>query len=385
MQKKNSARKAISVLCGGQSTEHEISILSAQNVVAALDANRYLVSIIYISQTGHWYWSDDLTQFCAHDPIYLVEKNSAQPIYLAPGQPKQPWVLQNGARTPIDCDCVIPILHGTLGEDGAPQGLFEMLNVPYVGANVAASVLCMEKHIAKRLLRYAQIPTADWVTLNKYQLDNHHFEAIVANLGSVFFIKPVRLGSSVAVSKVTNEVQFKRALELAFQYDEDVIAERAIEGREIELSVLGNAQLQVTAPGEIVTHYSFYSYRAKYLDPDGAQVIVPADLPDDVIEKAQGIALRAYQALQCEGMARVDCFVTAKGDVIVNELNTIPGFTNISMYPKNWQVAGKSCAQLFDELIALACNRYERRKKITAKLARVHIEENADYIQEDSA
>jgi len=372
MKQAATGKKAITVLCGGQSTEHEISILSAQNVVAALDKQKYDVSMIYISQTGHWYWTDEVDLFCAHDPVYLVEKNKAKLVYLAPGQSGAPWVCQAGAQNAIACDCVLPILHGTLGEDGAPQGLLEMLNVPYVGTNVAASVLCMEKHIAKRLLRFAHIPTADWVTLNKYHMDDHDYEAIVADLGSVFYVKPVRLGSSVGIAKVENEKQFSDALENAFQYDEEVIAEREVVGREIELSVLGNETLQVTVPGEIVTNHAFYSYEAKYLDPDGANVITPADLDDAIVEKAQEIALRSYKALHCEGMARVDCFVTAEGEIFVNELNTIPGFTDISMYPKNWQAAGKSSTVLLDDLIDLALQRFTRKKQLSAKLARVH-------------
>ncbi len=355
----------ICVLCGGQSAEHEISVLSACNVVKALDSSKYEVSVAYISHSGAWYYFDNLESFihAAPDQQRLCK---GQPVALLPGHPKEPLVAIDDAQRRYRVDCVIPILHGTLGEDGAPQGLLEMLNVPYVGAGVSPSVLCMEKHIAKRLLHHAGLPTSNWKTFFQHEVNEKTYLDVQAELGPIVFVKPVALGSSVGISKVKNAHEFSRAVMNAFCYGNQIIVEQYIAGREIEVSVLGNEKPVAALPGEIIPHHEFYSYDAKYTDPNGANAETPAQLLPDIIERVQKLAVSAFQVLQCSGMARVDFFIN-DDDVVINEVNTIPGFSDISLYPKNWEASGLSWSQLFDELIRLALARHQHNQTVSKR------------------
>jgi len=360
----------ITVLCGGQSTEHEISVLSARNVVVALDRKKYEVSVIYITRQGRWYLLKDDEHIHTSELQQLITTKHAEALTIMPGDPKHPWVLGNDTNHRVRTDCVLPILHGTFGEDGTMQGLLEIVNVPYVGAGVVGSALCMEKHIAKSLLRFANLPTADWLCIDQNTRDDFPYAVVSKELGETVFVKPVGLGSSVGISKVRNAKEFDTAIREAFQYDDQVIVEKCITGREIECSVLGNQSPVASLPGEfIVSQHEFYSYEAKYLDPASAEFITPADLPEATVVRIQQLAVEAFKVLQCVGMARVDFFVTEEQEVIINEVNTIPGFTDISMYPKNWKASGLPYSELLDDLIRLALARHDRE----ASLSRVFV------------
>ena len=352
-----SEKKSIVVLCGGQSAEHEISILSARNVVAALKLNQFDVSVIYLSQQGAWF----LVDFDKDD----VDAQEEKRVVLVPGNPKAPFVLAHNMSQSISVDCVIPMLHGTCGEDGSVQGLLDILNVPYVGSDVLGSTLCMQKHIAKRLLRFAGLPTTDWVRLDKNAMNQFDYHVISRELGTTFFIKPSALGSSVGISKVHNQQQYNAAVGNAFRYDNEVIAERFVDGREIECSVLGNDEPVASLPGELITTHEFYSYEAKYLDSNSLKIITPADLPEATVCTIQDLAIEAFKVLQCHGMARVDFFVTEEQEIFINEVNTIPGFTSLSMYPKNWEASGLPFAELLASLIQLSIARYRHQSELS--------------------
>lgn len=364
----------VSVLCGGQSAEHEISLLSANNIIQSLDQNQYEVSVIYITQQGQWRLIKNPLAVLQNGPEALAHKSFSQPIALMLGEGKRPWMTLENPREYHAADVVIPVMHGTLGEDGTLQGLLEMLKIAYVGCGVLSSALCMNKAMTKQVIRAAGIPTADWVTLNCFDTSHHNYTAIANKLGKTLFLKPVSLGSSIGISKVNNATSFTHALHEAFRYDDTVLVEPHIKGREIECSLLGNENPIVSLPGEVVTHHDFYSYEAKYLDPHGAEVITPADLSREIVSRIQAIALNTYRTLQCEGMARVDFFLTDTQDIFVNEVNPIPGFTDISLYPKNWQVSGVTTAKLLDDLIQLALARHQRR----GVLSRVRLVESSE-------
>lgn len=353
----------ISILCGGQSTEHEISVLSARNIAEGLDKNKYAVSMIYITHTGAWYWIENQNNFATH-PQQFVEKNQAEPITVPLGE-KNVWMSLRDPKKRFAVDCVFPVLHGTKGEDGTMQGLLEIMDIPYVGSGVLGSALCMDKHVTKEVLRFAGIPTTDWITLKEKEMNDYSYAVVKKKLGSPFFVKPATLGSSVGISKVNNEGEYKAALKSAFKFDSRVLLETLMRGREIECSVLGNEEPIASLPGEIMTGqaHEFYSYTAKYLDPDGAKVITPAKLPTSVVKRVQDLSVQAFKVLHCSGMARVDFFVDGE-KVVINELNTIPGFTNISMYPKNWVVSGVTYGDLLDDLIQLSLSQYHNRQAL---------------------
>lgn len=360
----------ISVLCGGQSTEHEISILSARNVASALDKDKYHVSVIYITQEGAWYLLENIESFLQTEPSHLVQQDICEPITAVFGDTRHTWGSLRDLKRRYAVDCVFPVLHGTQGEDGTMQGLLEILNIAYVGSGVIGSAICMDKHTTKQLLCQSGLPTTNWVTLNKSDFEEYPEEYSYSNiskqLGTTVFVKPATLGSSVGISKVRNENEYRMALDLAFRYDHRVMVESSVKGREIECSVLGNDDPVASLPGEVVTAstHEFYSYTAKYLDPDGARGIAPADLPNSVVVRIQELSIKTFKVLQCVGMARVDFFVDSE-EIIINEVNTIPGFTNISMYPKNWIATGISYSELLDDLIQLAMA--HRQQKMCVK------------------
>jgi len=317
----------VGLLFGGRSVEHEISLLSAKNVAQALDKKKYDISFIKIDKEGLCF---------SKTAIY----KSIQSV-----------------------DVIFPILHGTFGEDGTIQGLLKLANIPFVGSGVLGSAVCMDKDIMKRILREARIPMADFVTVHDHQ-KSMTFEEIKAKLGHPFFVKPANSGSSVGIHKVKEKKDFEKALKDAFQYDRKVLIEEYIRGREIECAVLGNEAPLASAPGEIIPKHEFYSYEAKYLDEEGAVLKAPAPLPEDIVKKIQELSIQSYKALGCEGMARVDFFLRGEDEIFVNELNTIPGFTKISMYPRMWEVSGISYGHLIDKLIQLALDRFQKEKKL---------------------
>ena len=342
------------MLFGGQSAEHEISILSARNIVAALDRERFDPVLIGIDKSGRWLRQDEQRLIAsARDPRAVsIEAGPPAPI--------------DTARSLVDV--IFPVLHGTLGEDGAMQGLLEVAGIPYVGAGVLGSAAGMDKDVMKRLLRDAQIPITDFITVRRERFDRDVAGtcAAVAKLGFPLFTKPANAGSSVGIRKVKSAAELEAALRFAFRYDTKVIAEQGVTAREIELAVLGGSPATVSVPGEIVVEHAdgFYSYDAKYLDEKGARLELPARLADDQVRRAQAMALHTFEVLECDGLARVDLFLTDDGRLLVNEINTLPGFTAISMYPKLWALSGLTQTDLITRLIHLGLERAGERAAI---------------------
>jgi D-alanine-D-alanine ligase len=315
---------------GGRSSEHEISLASARSVLAALDPERFETRVLEIGRDGRWALpSGDSTGL-------PVPTQSAAPAVLG------------------EVDVVFPVLHGPFGEDGTVQGLLELAGVPYVGAGVLASALCMDKDLFKAVMRDNGIPVTRNVTLrNGARLESP--------FGFPVFVKPARLGSSVGISKARDEAELATAIELAFRHDEKVLVEEFVDGIEVECGVLGNAgSAQASIPGEIVAHADWYDYAAKY-DDGGMELVVPPRITAEQAARVQELSVRAFVATECEGMARADCFVRSDGEVLVNELNTIPGFTPTSVYAKLFEASGIAYPQLVERLIELALERHERR------------------------
>jgi len=340
----------VGLIFGGKSAEHEVSIQSARNVFLAIDKNKYDVVLIGIDKQGRWYY-DEAERFLLHadSPDTVYEPNPAEEIALIPGEDKQQFVKISDPTTRLKLDVVFPVLHGTCGEDGTVQGVLKLLNIPFVGAGVLGSAVGMDKDVMKRLLRDALIPTPEFLVFHDFQKDSINFNQIGKTLGSPCYVKPANLGSSVGIHRVTSESELKAAVEDAFQYDTK------------------NEFPEASVPGEIITNrekHQFYSYEAKYLDQNGALLQIPAELEPQVAEKIRDLAVRSYRAICCEGMARVDFFLRNETEIYVNELNTIPGFTIISMYPKLWEASGISYSELIDRLIQLALQRQEKERKL---------------------
>lgn len=318
----------VAVIYGGRSGEHEVSLRSAKSIMDAMDRSKYELAEIVISKEGKW------------SPRPLVPEPSGNP----------------------GIDVVFPVLHGTFGEDGTVQGLLELADLPYVGAGVLASAASMDKEVMKRLARERGLPIVDYAVLPSRDLSNA--ESVCSKFGFPVFVKPANLGSSVGISKAKNCDELRAALELAAQFDRKVIVERGIAGREFECSVLGNDDPIAAVPCEIMPSQDFYDYDDKYI-LDKTETKIPADLSKEQTEELRGLAVDCYRAVQCEGMARVDFLLeAATGKLFINEINTIPGFTSISMYPKMWEYAGLPMPKLIDRLIELAVERHEAKKRL---------------------
>ncbi|MGH7540482.1 MAG: D-alanine--D-alanine ligase [Gemmatimonadota bacterium] len=356
----------VAVLFGGQSAEHEVSLQSAKNVVDAIDPAKYDVVLIGIDRTGRWHLAEGTRYLLdSGDPRRIRLEPSRRGIALVPGQRTDLVEMPDeGARrdepgSVPPLDVVFPVLHGPLGEDGTVQGLLRLAHIPFVGAGVLGSAIGMDKDVSKRLLRDAGIPVTRFVTLRAADR-RPDFDELVERVGRPFFVKPANMGSSVGVRKVQDAAGAEAALDEAFSYDAKVLVEEFVRGREIECAVLGNEHPEASVPGEIVPRHEFYSYEAKYLDERGADLVIPADLDDETTRRVRDLALRTFQALCCEGMARVDFFLREHGEIVVNEINTIPGFTRISMYPKLWAASGVPYPELIDRLLELALERAGR-------------------------
>lgn len=359
----------VGIIFGGKSAEHEVSLQSAKNIIDAIDKAKFDVTLLGIDKQGAWHINDASNYLLnAENPALIALNHSNKSVALIPGQTQQQVIESQNAHALTQLDVIFPIVHGTLGEDGSLQGLLRMANIPFVGSNVLGSAVSMDKDVTKRLLRDAGLLVAPFVTLNRANRQHHSFASVSAALGLPLFIKPANQGSSVGVSKVRNEAKFLQAVELAFQFDHKVLVEAAIVGREIECAVLGNDHPKASVCGEIVLNDEFYSYDTKYINEQGALVRAPADLTPEINEKIQRIALQAFQVLECQGMARVDVFLTPDNDVIINEVNTLPGFTNISMYPKLWQASGLSYTDLITALIELALERQENDRALASSV-----------------
>jgi len=359
----------VGILFGGKSTEHEVSLQSAKNVIDALDKDKYNITMIGIDKTGHWYLNDT-THFLLNssDPKRIALHVTHKKVAFVPGTESQQIVCIADENSWEKIDVVFPILHGPYGEDGTVQGLLKLANLPFVGAGVLGSAIGMDKDIAKRLLRDAGIPIARFIAVYAWQREKVNFINATRELGLPLFIKPANAGSSVGVSKVNNDAEFMNALEKAFQFDNKVLIEEFVQGREIECAVLGNEAPMASGIGEIIAQKDFYSYEAKYIDENGAVIEIPAHIPEHLVAVIQTMAIKTFQVLGCEGMARVDFFLTQDNKLVVNEINTIPGFTNISMYPKLWELKGISYSQLIDRLIQLALERHARDQRLKTSI-----------------
>jgi len=349
--------KTIAVLCGGKSPEHEISVRSAKNILAALRRDRFKVLLIGVDPRGQWRLLEE-----AQLGKYVPE-NAGVPLALVPGRDRGQIIRLDNQQPITQLDAIFLILHGPMGEDGITQGLLRTLGLPFVGPDVLGSSIAMDKDVAKRLLQKAGLKVARGIVAHAHERDQLDYEAIRRELGSPIFVKPANMGSSVGVHKVKNAEQFATAVSDAFQYDRKVMIEEMIEGRELECAVLGNEHPQATEVGEIVTPEE-YSFDAKYEDENTAQLLIPTQVKAAQLKRLQETALRAYKALECEIMARVDLFLTPAGEIYVNEVNTLPGFTNISMYPQLWEAAGLSYTDLIEELLQFAVKRHEQRKRL---------------------
>lgn len=349
----------VGIVFGGKSAEHEVSLQSAKNIVDAIDKTKFDVVLLGIDKQGQWHINDAANYLInANDPARIALHRSEKNLALVPGQDRLQLIEAAQGNPLTQLDVIFPIVHGTLGEDGSLQGLLRMANLPFVGSGVLGSAVSMDKDVAKRLLRDAGLNVAPFVTLTRANCRRLSFRQIKDQLGLPLFIKPANQGSSVGVSKVNDEQQFQAALELALEFDNKVVVETGIVGREIECAVLGNDAPQASTCGEVIVNTDFYSYDTKYIDDLGAQVVVPANIDAATNDKIRTIAIAAYQALECAGMARVDVFLTADNEIVINEINTLPGFTNISMYPKLWQASGIDYQTLITRLIELALERH---------------------------
>jgi len=352
----------VGILFGGKSAEHEVSLQSAKNVIDAIDKEKYEVVPIGISKTGQWLLGETQNLLLNSDNPKLIALNkSSDKIALAPQSYGQ---ISNLSTHQVNnsVDVVFPILHGPFGEDGTVQGLLKLANIPFVGASVLGSAIGMDKDVMKRLLRDAEIPTANFVVVKR--TDEANFNDVKNKLGMPVFIKPANMGSSVGVSKVENEEEFNAAIHEAFKYDTKILIEEAVVGREIECSVLGNENPIASELGEITPSHNFYSYEAKYIDENGAALNIPAKVSNEEKDKIQKMAIKVFKTLECEGLGRVDFFLKENGELNVIEINTIPGFTKISMYPQLWEKSGVSYTELISKLLELAIERFERESKL---------------------
>jgi D-alanine-D-alanine ligase len=362
----------VGILFGGRSGEHEVSLISAASVISALDPEKYEVVPIGIAKDGRW-----LAGTAAHKmlPPALGEVlRTGESVMLSADPNVAALVPANNSRgDAMRVDVVFPVLHGTFGEDGAVQGLLDLAGLPYVGSGVLGSAVGMDKDVQKRLFLQAKLPVGEFLAIPRAEWERSRaktLRAIQKNFRFPVFIKPATLGSSVGMTKAHDAKELAAAMDLAGEFGQKIMVERAIRGREIELSVLGNEDPKASIPGEIIPHREFYDYAAKYLE-EGTRLLIPAKLNKGQIKKFQDYAVRAFRTLDLLGMARVDFFLENRnGKILLNEVNTIPGFTSISMYPKLWEASGLPYRQLLDRLIelALAQHRERQRTKYTIEL-----------------
>ncbi|MDM8521700.1 D-alanine--D-alanine ligase family protein [Anaerolineales bacterium HSG6] len=358
---KQDKKLRIGLLFGGQSGEHEVSLTSAQSVMQAIDLTKYEIIPIGISKTGQWLTGENVHQ-------QLLEAAGEHPMLAGQGtgtrQSHHSLALSLPQTGPLDL--IFPVLHGTYGEDGKIQGLLELLNLPYVGAEVTASAVCMDKVLSKEVFRAHGLPIVIFRAFLQKQWQTNPdtvLDECEAAMPYPMFVKPANLGSSVGIHKTKNRTELEAGLNDAVRYDRKVIVEQGLEAREIEVSVLGNDEPQASVPGEVIPSREFYSYAAKYLEE--SKMLIPAPLSEEQASMIQQLAIMAFQALDCVGLARCDFFVEKEtGEIFVNELNTMPGFTPLSMYPKLWAASGLSYSDLLDRLIELALARHQEKQTL---------------------
>jgi D-alanine-D-alanine ligase len=362
----NRKKIKVGILFGGKSAEHEVSLQSAKNVYDALDRSKFDPVLIGIDKYGNWFFNND---------SHSVSLNpSSEPVAVVPeslGSLLTYDLLSNTATPHLSLpklDVIFPILHGPFGEDGTVQGLLKLAGVPFVGSGVLGSAVGMDKDVMKRLFRDAGIPIGKFLTFKSHE-PLPSFAETTAALGSPVFVKPANMGSSVGISKVRDEAGFSAAVKEAFCYDTKIVIEEFIKGREIECAVLGDENPIASLPGEVIPTHEFYSYEAKYLDTHGATLVIPAKLDSKIQQRIKEIAVKAFQTLCCEGLARIDFLLREDGEPMINEINTMPGFTKISMYPKLWEASGIGYTELISRLIEMAVKRFEKEKPLKISYA----------------
>jgi len=355
----------LGLIFGGRSGEHEVSLLSARSIANTVNRKKYNLFLIAVDKSGNWYLSDE-NDYLNHadDPSAISLKvNSGQQVALIPDKNSNSLIRTSDGKKMVSLDVAFPIIHGTFGEDGSLQGYMAMLNIPCVGADVLGSAVGMDKLVAKELLIRAGIPVAGYVLAEHDVNLDQTIQKAEAKLGYPVFVKPACSGSSVGVYKANDNNELKDDIKKALRYDRRVLIEEAIQGREIECAILGNEELIASVPGEIIPQHEFYSYEAKYIDSEGAQLDVPAKIPGEIVTRVQELAKKAYKIISCSGMARVDMFLKQNGELILNEINTLPGFTKISMYPKLMELTGMPYPELIDRLIELARKRHKQQEQ----------------------
>ncbi len=353
------AKPHVALIYGGRSSEHEVSAVSARNILMAMDTQLYDVTLVRIDRQGTW---ELVVDFDGAAEMPMNSGVNDRAVCLTPGgrlirEDGSVWDLR-----PVDV--VFPVLHGPNGEDGTIQGLLQMYDIPCVGAGVLGSAVGMDKDVMKRLLREAGIPTPDFRVICRADAETWSYAQCVEMLGSPLFVKPANTGSSVGISKVVDKAGYQEALDHAFSFDSKVLIETAITGRELECAVICTSPLRVSVCGEITTRHDFYTYKAKYEDEEATDLIIPADISDETAARMQGLARETCRVLSCEGMARVDFFMDEEGHLLVNEINTIPGFTSGSMFPRLWEYSGLSFPELVDTLLQEAIMRHERSQQL---------------------
>jgi D-alanine-D-alanine ligase len=350
-----SKKSKVVILYGGRSVEHGVSVNSARNIFEFIDKDRFEPLTIGISKSGQWYLTSGVTKDIEQGKALGLILDAQRPGFI---------IVSSGDR--FKADIIFPVLHGTDGEDGSIQGMIKSMDIPMVGTGVLGSSISMNKIVAKRLLKDAGLPVTDFITFHYSEENKINFNEVAAKIGLPFMVKSASLGSSVGVSKVKNEEEFKKAIADSFRYDDYLLIEQYVTGREIECAILGNNPPQASYPGEIVisSKYEFYTFDAKYVDPDAVRIDVPAKLDKNIAEKIREVCVKAYQTLYCEDFSRVDLFLTETGNIYINEINTIPGFTNSSMYPMMWKERGINFTDLITKLLDLSLERYDRGKRI---------------------
>lgn len=370
----------IALIYGGRSGEHEISLISAASIARGID-KKNTVTLIGITKDGTWFLQNEseYNRICKDkDASFKIEESDENKIYVVPGGKNKAFRTKNGS---LNIDVVFPALHGTYGEDGTIQGLLDMADIPYIGCSTMASALTMDKEKTKQILKSSEIPVVPYICIKRCDLNNSQrydeiFQRCIDELGFPLFIKPCCAGSSNGANKAENEKEFSFYLMEAFTWDDKVLVEKSINAREIECSVTGNSTtanpnceaetVRAYIPGEILPTHTFYDFDAKYNDPDGAKLLIPADISTDLIETVRSTAVRAYKALDCSGLSRIDFFIDRDtGELYLNEINTLPGFTSISMFPKMCEKAGLKFAELIKLLIEEALLRYKAKSSLT--------------------
>ncbi|MCF6352215.1 MAG: D-alanine--D-alanine ligase [Cyclobacteriaceae bacterium] len=344
----------VGILFGGRSVEHDVSIISAQNIAKYIDTDKFKAVLIGIDKAGNWFLCNAVTKNISQGKPLQISLSASKPTF-------------STSNLKFDLDVVFPVLHGTDGEDGSIQGLLKTLRIPHVGSDTLGSAVSMDKLTAKRVLENSGVPVARFLTYTKLEESSVNYNHIVSTLGSPFIIKPANLGSSVGVFKISEPKGFKEKLNTLFSFDSVALVEEFIEGRELECAIIGNETPMASPPGEIIIKgaYDFYSFEAKYVDENAVDLIIPAKVDAQTEEKIKELSIQSYKVASCKDLARIDLFVKEDGQIIVNEINTIPGFTNISMYPKLIGLLGIAYTDLITQLLEMALKRHKQSETVT--------------------